>query len=187
MKKKLSTKKSFKRKPSGRPVVAYLIAAFVIVFVLAVAGKIVISLTNGPVKASDMAYTLTPVESEYSVGDTISIPVYLNGDETENATALDIKFKYDKKKLQLVSATPGQFYDKYLTVKWDDEAAWYALAMTPSEEPRYSNPESPVLTLEFTALEATPATNITTDSSTVYIANTGGFHPQTGKATIKIQ
>lgn len=187
MKRKLSTKRVFKKKPVKNPVIAYLIMAFVVVFVLSVAGKLILSFKSDKVIATDMAYVLTPPESEYAVGDTISVPVYLSGDETENATALDIKFKYDKKKLELTGATPGQFYDKYLTVKWDDSAAWYALAMTPSEEPRFTNPESPVLTLEFRAIAPASATNITTDSSTVYIANTGGFHPQTGKATIKIQ
>jgi hypothetical protein len=171
----------------SRSLLLFLTVGLVTVFVVAVAAKIYVSVQSSKVGNDSMFYTLSPEANELKVGEKVLVPVYLDGENVETATAFDVKFTYDPKKLKLTKSTPGKFYDKYLTVKWEDKEAWYALAMTPTSPKTTTNPEEPLLILEFTAIANTPSTVIQTETSTVYIAKTGGFHPQTGRATITIQ
>ncbi len=158
-----------------------------VVFVSAIAYKVSVSIKENKVGADMLAYSLSPEKTNYKVGDKISVPVYLDGNEVENATAYDVKFIYDTNKLRLTNATPGTFYDKYLTVKWEPKEAWFALAMTPEKPQKQAHSNLPLMTLEFTALSKTSGTQISTATSTVYVAKTGGFHPKAGKVTLTIQ
>lgn len=155
-------------------------------FVLAVAAKFVMEYTR-TAAYSKLTFSLKPNKTQLSPGEKVMVPVYLNGENLDQVTAMDLTFNYDKSKLRLEKATAGTFYEKYLTVKWDDKAAWYAIAMSP--ETAVSAPEGndPVMTLEFTAIAKTDSTTISTGTTTVYVAKTGGFHPKTGQTTISVK
>ncbi len=134
----------------------------------------------------DLKYALSPSKTVYNVGDKITVPVYLAGVDAGRVTAFDIKFAYDNTKLKLDSAVPGNFLAKYITVKWDTDSAWFALALSPTNPRTDPQPSAAVMTLEFTALAKTSSSSVSTGVSTVYVTKTGGFHPQTGTVDLTI-
>ncbi len=171
----------------SRSLILFLAVGLVTVFAVSVALKIFLTVKPSQKQTATLSYVLTPAKTDLKVGDKITVPVYLNGDNAVSATAFDVKIKFDATKLKLTHSTPGTFYDKYLTVKWDDKLGWYALAMSPTTPKKLTHPELPLLTLEFIAIGKSSSAFVTTDASTVYVAKTGGFHPQSGKTTFTIQ
>ena len=171
----------------SKSLLALFLVAFLAIFVVGVALKVYWSVSNPAPTASKLAYVLKPSVTDAKVGDKITVPVYLLGQDAANVTALDVRFTYDATKLKLVSSVPGTFFEKYLTVKWDQKTAWFALAMTPSTPKKQALPASPILTLEFTAIGKTDSASLSTGASTVYVTKTGGFHPQTGTVSFSIK
>ena len=170
----------------SRSLVIFVVVGFFAVFVGAVAFRIYRSVNApSPAPVSSMSYKLIPDKTELKVGQKVSVPVYLSGDGSTNTTAFDVKFYYDSTKLKLTGATPGTFFDKYLTVKWDLKEAWFALAMSPAPDKK-ATATSPLVTLEFTAVAKSPSVSVSTGASTVYVAKTGGFHPQSGTVNFTI-
>ena len=154
-----------------------LLIIFVAVFAVGVGLKVYWSMANSKPVTPKLAYVLRPSKTEIKVGEHVTVPVYLTGDDTPRVSAFDIKFNYDTTKLKLVSAVPGTFFDKYLTVKWDQKTSWFALAMNPSTKKTPPTLTSPILTLEFIGVQKTDSTAVSTGVSTVYVTETGGFQP----------
>lgn len=128
-------------------------------------------------KTPKLSYSLKPTKTELKVGERITMPIYLLEQDAAKAIAYDIKIDYDKSKLKLVSATPGGFLEKYMTVKWDLEDAWFAIAVSPTKPIPQARIDQPLLTLEFVAMAKSDSTLVSTGTTTVYVSNTGGFRP----------
>jgi hypothetical protein len=171
----------------SRSLLLVLSSILFIAFVAGVAYKVSTDLKEKKVGSEMLAYMLKPEQTTLNVGDKVRVPVYLTGDVVEDATAFDLKISYDKSKLRLDKAEVGTFYDKPLTVKWEPKQAWFALAMTPEDPQKPAHSDEPMVILEFTTLAKTNQTQVSTSDSTVYVADTGGFHPQAGRVTLSIQ
>jgi hypothetical protein len=167
-----------------KPII-FLIVGLLFIFVFAAIFKN--SMVKVQPKVPQLTYDLRPSATELTVGQTIQIPLYLTGDSISKATAFDVKFNYDETKLKLVSATPGNFYDKYLIVKWDIKSNWFALAIMPDKPLKNPDPTKPLLTLEFKAIAKSTSALLKTHDSTVYISQTGGFNPLTGSVNFIIK
>lgn len=161
--------------------------ALVALFFILVGLKIYFELNFPKLVVPELSYVLSPVKTDLKVGEKISVPVYLTGKDAGKTSAYDVKFYYDATKFKLTKTTPGGFFEKYITVKWDQSQAWYALALTPSTPRVEAQPTLPMLTLELTAIGKTTGTPVTTGTSTVYLTKTGGFHPQTGTVNFTIK
>jgi hypothetical protein len=135
---------------------------------------------------SEYSYSLSPSATDLTVGDKISIPLYINGENASSISAYDIKLYYDSSKLQLTDATPGNFFEKYITVKWEPKSAWFALAVVPGNPLKMADTDSPLMTLNFTAIAKTNETSVSTGTSTIYVSKTGGFHPQSDTVNLTI-
>ncbi len=170
-----------------RSILLILAIALLSIFIVGVALKVYWNVTAPKTPKVNLSYVLKPSKTSLKVGEKVSVPVYLSGDNIDKATAFDVKFTYDTKSLKLTGVTPGTFYNKYIKVKWDQKNAWFALAITPSASVKTANPDSPLITLEFTAIVKSTSAGVSTGNSTVYIAKTGGFHPQSGKTAFGIQ
>lgn len=175
------------KKKKRSKLLASLIFIVFILFVFAIGTKIVIDLGKERSSVNTLSYVFSPTTTELSINESVTVPVYLTGQNLKKATALDVKFSYDPKKLRLVKATPGTFYEKALKVKWDDKEAWYALAITPGQEASIPNPAEPVIILEFKAIARGTSATVSTETSTVYIAKTGGFNPENAVVTFNIK
>ena len=165
----------------------YSAIALVTFFVVLVGMKIYFEFNSPKFRASDLSYTLKPSKTVLKVGEKISVPVYLNGRDAGKASAYDIKFYYDKDKFRLTKAIPGGFFDKYITIKWDQSQSWFALAQTPSKPRVPAMTNAPVLTLELTAIAKTEGTPVSTGASIVYLTNIDGFHPEPGTVNFSIK
>lgn len=145
--------------------------------------------SNPNVSAPELVYTLKSDKEVVKVGEKISLQVYLTNKEAEKVNAFDIKLYYDPKFFRLEKATPGMFFEKYITIKWDQSQSWFALAQTPDEkgQRQITNTNSPVINLELVATDKTESTQISTGASTVYLTQMGGFHPQMGTMNLKIE
>lgn len=159
----------------------------IIVLVTLFALKNYLQIKKPTVLVPNMNYVLSPDKVTISVGEKLTIPVYLTGTGTDGVTAYDIKFYYDRSKLRLNSTKPGNFFEKYMTIKWDQENAWYALAMSPGKPKQPANTSSPLLVLEFTALTKSDSAEVKTDTSMVYVSQTGGFRPKAGIVELRIK
>lgn len=156
-------------------------------FVILVGLKIYLELRSHNAMSKDLTYVLKPSKTDLKVGEKVSVPVYLSGKDAAKVSAYDIKLYYDPTKLKLTKVIPGGFFEKYITVKWDQKQSWYALALTPSETNTESRPDLPILTLELTAVAKSEGTQVTTGISTVYVTKTGGFQPKSGSVNINIK
>lgn len=171
---------------NSRRVYVFLATALFVVFAVSVAVKAYLTINELADTKTKLSYSLKADKSEVQRGDKVSVSLFLEGHESASTIAFDVKIGFDKKKLKLVKATPGDFFAKYLTVKWDEETSWFALAQAPNSQSPI-DPDRPLVTLEFTALEGSPETEIKTLESTVYISKVGGFKPQSGGVVLKLQ
>lgn len=139
--------------------------------------------------APELVYSVKSDKSVLKVGQKLTVQVYLNNKDAEKINAYDLKMYYDPKKLRLEKATPGMFFEKYITIKWDQSQSWFALAQTPDEigQKQITNTNSPIINLELVATDKTESTQISTGASTVYLTQMGGFHPQMGTMNLKIE
>lgn len=151
----------------------------------------VVRMGNAPArlvnKNADLTYLLTPLKTDLKVGEQISIPVYLTGRDAYKTTAFDIKMYYDNTKFNLDRVTPGVFFDKYITVKWDEQNAWFALALSPSTPRVSADPTKPMLMLELTAIAKSQGAIVSSGTSTVYLTKMGGFTPKTNEVKFIIK
>jgi hypothetical protein len=115
------------------------------------------------------------------------VPVYLTGTGASQVSAFDIKFYFDPAKFKLTDATPADFFTNYLTIKWDKDNAWFALARSPSTETPTTQVKSPLLTLKLTAIAKSSSTPVSTTASVVYITKIGGVHPTAGTINFEIK
>lgn len=171
-----------------------LIIVFGIIFIVLVAAYFVAkkvqpvtapqkSLPTPAVSEQNLSFKLTSTQSTVNVGDKIQVSVFLTGSGAENVSAFDIKIDYDKNKLELANATQGSFFAENLQIKWDLAKAWFSLARNPSSGA--SQPASPLLTLEFSALAKAGQTSVSVSpGSQVYVSQTGGVTP--GSQTVSI-
>jgi len=170
----------------SRSFILILVVGLLTVFVVSVAIKVYWDVNHPPVPAPQLMYTLSPSQTNLKLGDKVSIPVYLSGTGATEANSFDVKFNYDTTKLKLTGATAGAFFAKPLTVKWDLKNSWFALAITPASPAVPIELNSPLMTLQFTAIGKSTSTVVSTGDSTVYVSKTGGFHPKTGAINLNI-
>lgn len=160
----------------------------VLVLVIILAGFKVFLVSRTPkVETPELTYILSPTKTELKVGEKVSIPVYLTGKDASRVSAYDLKMFYDSTKFKPTKVTPGGFFDKYITVKWDQSQSWFALAQSPSNPRVPAQASLPVVTLELTAVAKVDSTQVATNASIVYLTKTGGFHPATGTVNFKIK
>ena len=170
----------------SRSFILVLAVGLLTIFVVSVAIKVYWDVNHPSVPAPKLSYTLSPSQTSLKVGSKVSVPVYLSGSSATNTTAFDVKFSYDATKLKLTGATAGTFFTKPLTVKWDLNNAWFALAINPTGATTAAELNSPLLTLQFTAIGKSASTVVSTGDSTVYLSKTGGFNPKTGAVDLSI-
>jgi hypothetical protein len=164
----------------------YSVVALATLFFVLVGLGVYSSLNKPTLNTPQLSYSLIPSQTNVKVGDKIYVPVYLNGRDAYRVTAYDVKLYYDPTNLRLTKVTPGGFFEKYLTVKWDQKNNWYALAMTPGNPRVLAQPTLPILILELTTIRTTPSTPVSTVTSQVYLTKTGGFHPKMGTVSFSI-
>jgi hypothetical protein len=170
-----------------KPFVLFLCIFAVSVFVILVGIRIYMELNSPKFKTPELSYNLAPTKTSLKVGEKVSVPLYLAGKDAGKTSAYDVKFYYDATKFKVTKVTPGGFFEKYITVKWDQNQAWFALAMTPSKPKIEANSGSAILTLELTAIAKTAATPVSTGTSLVYLTKTGGFHPEAATVNFSIK
>lgn len=160
---------------------------FAAVFILLVALKVYYEMSPKKLESPALTYVLSPTKQDLKVGETVLVPVYLTGAGAGKVSAFDIKVYYDSSKFKLVDATPGDFFSDYLTIKWDKDNAWFALALSPSREKPVTQFTSPLLTLELEAMAKSASTPVSTTASVVYVTKIGGIHPAVGTVNFKIK
>lgn len=108
-----------------------------------------------------------------------TVDVYLDSEKGEEITAYDIQIDYDKTKAKLIAAEPAGYLTSPLTVKWDLENAWFAASANPSsykDTISRINPDKPMVTLTFIALDSTNSSTISLKKeSEVYVSQKGGM------------
>jgi hypothetical protein len=161
----------------SKNLVTYFAIFLVSVFVVLVGMKIYFEFNSPKFGTSNLSYSLTSTKTDLKVGDKVVVHLYLNGRDAGKASTYDVKLYYDPTKFRLNKTLPGGFFDKYITIKWDQENSWFALAQTPSKPRIMAQTVSPLLSLEFTAIGKSISTPISTGASIVYLTKTGGFHP----------
>ena len=170
----------------SKSLILVLVVGLLTVFVVSVAIKVYWDVNHPFVPTPVLSYKLSPSQTALKLGSKVSIPVYLTGTGTSGITAFDVRVSYDATKLKLTGATAGTFFTKPLTVKWDLENAWFALAVNPISQTTPADLNSPLLTLQFTTIAKSASTVVSTGDSTVYVSKTGGFHPKTGVVDLNI-
>lgn len=171
----------------NKNIIIYLLAAVGIVFLLSLSVKFKKEKPNPVEKTGyDLKYILSTKNNSVATGDNFEVYLYLKGNDAAKVSAYDFKLYFDPDKLKLNSATPGNFIEKYMTIKWDLQNPWFAIAMSPSSKDKVALPEQPVAIFEFAALDKSGNFTISTANSTVYLANTGGAAPETATLEIKI-
>jgi hypothetical protein len=110
-----------------------------------------------------------------------TVDVYLDNKNGNEVTAYDIQLDYDKTKAKLVSAESAGYLTNPLIIKWDIDSAWFAASANPTsykDTVSRTDPEKPVLTLTFIALDETNSSSISLkDTSEVYVSQKGGMSP----------
>lgn len=170
-----------------RTFLSFVLLLFFSIFVVAVAFQVYLAWRLPKPVAPNLSFSMPLNQTTYKVGQKILLPLYIQGTMAEKITAFDVKLNYDPSKLRLVTATPGSFFEKYFTIKWDKKETWFALAKTPVKPEKLASVSSPLLTLEFVVLSKTDSATVSTGTSTVYVANTGGFRPNGGHVNLNLK
>lgn len=160
---------------------------FAVIFVFLVIIRVYYTFNPPVPRQPAISYKITPSVSSLKVGDKTYIPVYLSGFGVSKVRAFDIKFYYDQSKFKLTNAMPGDFFANYLTVKWDKKDGWFALASSPSTAKTPVELNSPIITIELTAIAKSESTPVSTGTSTVYLTKIGGYHPPTTTTYLNIK
>lgn len=147
--------------------------------------QIPIVITTPTQQQQSLSFSINVNQTNVNINNKIKVSIYLNGPSAKDVNAFDIKINYDRTKLNLINATHGAFFNKYLEVKWNLLQAWFSLARNPSQNASFT--ASPLLTLEFLAISKADKTAISIDpSSSIYISNTGSVSPIGSDITLTI-
>jgi hypothetical protein len=172
---------------NAKQTLLFLAVGLAIIFV----GAIILRVAIGPTKLNtikpELYYTLETPKSSLKVGEKFKVNLFLDGTGVGQVNAYDLRLYYDKSKLSLENATPGNFFPKYITAKWDNTEPWFAMALSPGAQNMSDTVRSPLMTLEFKALAKVAETELTTTTTVVYVSNTGAFHPKTGNLKLSIR
>ena len=165
----------------------YFIAIGVAIFFVVLVALAVYYQANPPENTKpNITYILKPEKTDLKIGEVVLVPVYLDGVGATKVTAFDIKLYYDATKFKLTNTSPGGFFPKYVTIKWDEANTWFALALTPASPKLTSQINSPLLTLELTAIAPSKSTVLSSGTSTLYITKMGGLQPKSNSVNFSI-
>lgn len=140
----------------------------------------------GSQTSQTLNFSLNPSSTVVKQGNKVTLSVYITGQNADKVSAFDVRLNYDKNKLNLVSATPGGFFGKYIEIKWDKNMAWFAQSVNPSEQNTTTpDPTLPAVVLDFTATDKGNVDISVDEKSAVYVSNVGGFYP-TGKVSLTV-
>jgi hypothetical protein len=146
---------------------------------------------NNLLFGSKTSFGLETTSSQLQKGETFTVSVTLPNENSNDVTAYDVQIDFDKSKVKLISAKPGGFFVNPMVVKWDIDNAWFSAAASPTgykETVDRVDATKPLLTLEFTALEAADEGNITIKKdSQIYVYQKGSSMPEVAQIEFSIQ
>ena len=138
-----------------------------------------------------VSFDLKGATSSVPTQSTFTVDVYLDKKEDAEVTAYDVQIDYDKTKAKLVSAESGGYLTSPLLIKWDVDSGWFAASANPTsykDSLQRTNPEEPLITLTFMALDQTNSSAISIkDGSEVYVAQKGGVVPSKAKFNFSVK
>lgn len=148
-------------------------------------------LLNKSIQEEPVSFLIRPRRAEYSVGDKLTVSVYLVGSKAKYVSVAEIRISFDRDSFKLVSSKAGTFFENPLVLKWDEDITLFSLA----EDPRISDQKSeladsdqPIVELEFLANKPKETALISVDpSSQVYIRKKGVLSPQRSVVYYKIR
>lgn len=132
-------------------------------------------------KEPELFLVLRPNSEEFSVGETPSLSVYLEGKQAGRVIGLEFRLNFDATAVELLSAEPGPFFDQPLVVKWDEAEGSFALAKNPAlsgPAGNAGNPNLSVARLKFLVKEPAQGVVISFEQGLAYVSGYGGVYPE---------
>lgn len=140
--------------------------------------------STSEITPTSLSFDLRPAGDIYKAGDTVAVPVFLTGGNTDGVSAVDIKLNFNANLFKISDASPGAFFANPLKFNWNTSTGEFALSKG-LDDTATPNSSSPLLTVNFKVLSASSSAGISTDpSSTVFISETGAVKPSPGSVDL---